>query len=1313
MPDSTPRKPDEQLDVSIKKGNDEVVLPKVSSDSAALTSAVDCTLDADAFERQFEQTLQQLPNDDSRIAACLGITEDLQPMQLPGAYRTLRIKVFREDLERTKNLLKGNALRLSEHFAGNPDDGHVTLTCVVPYRANIAHLTELFRQNGVTVQLDAANTQSFVLTTSTSGAFLVGSNIELDAAVEPPASPQPFDAFYATPQSLKYAQQVDISLPRPGFCTYLIIDQGNYMNLIEEISVLARSPDFYVTFYNGNIVILGLAEACASFLEDWANGIRNCANRAGASTKMLLGKGVIEHVDNGGFAVKEFSPDALQDQQMQNSRAYITAALAALVMDPTSRHARGGMPILKAVENSQLCELVDFVPKVKLHIGGPDKLVGYDEESRQFRSALIDNQTRLMIVKGLAGIGKSRVLDATLNGLPSSVRCSLDASGQKIPGSSLLNIIEQLSTQLMENERVSTMRGTQALYAFSKKTLSEKLNEIYRNPDRFVDMCVGAARLLNTGKTPFLIDDMHYIDGFSDPYIEAICSRYMAEGNGKVILSLRPEEYWQSQAVRNLRAACVAVEGDSPRSVKELELTGLDFSDENVAHEYVFYSLPPEIRQGKVLGPWFSELGQIAGRSPFVMTALMNVILEQDEDCLFVNLVVDEDTQTIMLADGVLEELGPLLRRESDLQTYYLNRIEKLEERPRQLLQCIALMGGGVATDAQIIAIARKLMLIRDNREFNAVVSPLVRKKYLVEVTGPKDEQRCFRLQYDTIKDYVIDSIRDPNEKLRLSYNLHACFKEDPAVPPEVKFVLAHNVAVAPNVPEFSHGFWKEYMSGARQCIAGVINQRERGKAYEIASTIISADALRTVSTELQLHRKERLEDIDRFVIEALFNVAQNAFWLGRYDKVHQMVAILETIHSQNPEAVSSLVEAHVLEFDAVYSAFYTKADAERLQQIYDRKLQGGAALDFALRALIQMKLAYRRNDFAGVEQSFSGEGRAALQALNKRSISETDQPSPSWLEALRLSSCTCPFGKMRNSIRQREDGAHFDDDVLLQPSAIDNEQRKQLLNLQQNAEVLLEKRFLLAPSSESSLLWQQAQILAFFGKYDEASDLLLEAYRKALQAEGYREAAAHAKVNGDVLVNKALGLSQPCEGDKSYSKRPIRREVLLNAIKTYTEQGMVALSKIDKANPYQLIMRVQRIRAIGILCISYKERIKSATLRERNIELAKIREEIEPNIKRAFDDFLYINKQWPHTASDPDSAGTLYDLVGYMGYILSAANELSVKFPQDLSDKQTYPFMTELSAQRAEDHSKKMVDAGCGEIDAKTAGLKHFKVFV
>ncbi len=1380
--------------------------------------------------RDLEEKIQDLP-EHQKLLAVLRITKPLQSKRLPEPYRAVSITVPRKNLGAMKALLQNLALPCSSDFAGDQSDELISLTYVVPHQSNIQHILDRASRSSIPAQIAIAEQATLILRKEGSPVISMHgslndhtSSIPTDqtpkavsvdgeetteitrqtGASSPTISPiaittsgghredealevleiAKFDTTHASAESYRHAKDSKISIPREGACTYLMIDQNLLQEqigksprakaLLSELGLIARSPDFYITSYNGYLIVMALAERSGSL-----KGMAKRIFKAVPLAKMFVGKGEIQHHGPKNFTIEGFpQTDARQGMTALNEGIYI---------DPeTTRHRDGSLDEVetKPTDNPRWLKMLSYRPKVSLRVGGPDKLVGYETQYEELVKGITDDQTKLMVVRGTAGMGKSRLIEEALSEdtVPSKIICSLDPSGKNIPGFGLMTIAEQISDQFTQYAETSSQTellnhpSARALLNYISGSQKEKLEMAQRNPAKLEEDCFNVLQLLNTGKTPLVVDDVHHADRFSMQYITSLVERYLSQTDGKAILSMRPEEMYQPKAVESLITR-TGVSSD----VKQLSVGGLDFSRDFIAREFVFHSLPKEIRQtpagtDRTLGPWYEELGRIAGRSPFVMKTLMDEILSDTEN----NLIIEGEA--IVLKREVLERIQTI-KSKSDLGSYYTERLERVPPNSRKFLQCLALMGGR-ATMRQVTAFSIQMLGVTDQTSLATITTPLTDGRYLSSPSKTKagSEETTIQLQHETMAELIIGSL-SPEEKLELSKSLYAIFREDRATHPDTKFALMHTVASSPVAPDVEDLVWGVgYGPLIDEALKDAKQRNAVGKAYAMAETILGENGCPTIIkavADLQTPETNVPDAIKKIAIQTLFAKAESAVYIGRFDEVERSVAILEAIENAHPGSIN-MQEAYLLLFEKAY--IQAEDDSKELERIYEEKLQNGRSLSPALKAVAEIKLAYRRNNIAEVALLYT-EALPVLNALNvdhkrrQTTVPEAQRsPHPSYMEAFRLHHVRGPAENLRRSIR-RKNRQIIDDDVLLQPGAIEKTHMPALLEITGKLREIEEARtanpLLFNGYSELSLRGEAATLAAVTGKYDQAVNILAESWRQAEQMDMHQRAARNAKLMGDIHVIQGISIIEKSptasEDGKTSQRTTLVRSHLLKAIDVYSNEGMISLAQVDKDEFYQAAMRIQRLRAIGLLCNSYEGQLVVAKARDQlELETDSTRESLGSHIQKAFEDFIHVNRMWGNKTktlsdfkgafevaneefneargvfqqADKDGRPTTpamreefdkksrakedaeaaykkalyevseisYYLTSYIGDAIDMARTLSIDIPEEVLNAEASPFMTTPVIEMGESFAGRIFDKGIGELPRKRKGLGRAK---
>ncbi|MBI4975757.1 ATP-binding protein, partial [Candidatus Peregrinibacteria bacterium] len=368
--------------------------------------------------------------------------------------------------------------------------------------------------------------------------------------------------------------------PRPGSCNYLMFDLSIFVGtersdilpkLLRELDTILTSKRFHIKVDSkkGYLIILGMAErgatntllSIATSMSAWISG-----------TKIILGKGEVEYEDKTTFKIKGLPEGEIEEQvEALGVGIHLSTELNDRINKPGSREGALSRIKTRPSTNQKFVQLTEYEPRVSLDTGGPDIMIGYENEEERLDTILKDNTTRLMVVEAEAGHGKTTLLHHTVGKLPAAILCSCDPASDdndktkresKVTGSSLATIAEQLAATLKRENlvgRVPPDRNTEALVdkllEFSERTRPEKIQSAQKDPDNLSACCLAAIRFITSEmgeKTPLLIEDLHHADRFSVQYITDIIYSH-AEKGGKAVYSKRPEEMYESQAEKQLK----------------------------------------------------------------------------------------------------------------------------------------------------------------------------------------------------------------------------------------------------------------------------------------------------------------------------------------------------------------------------------------------------------------------------------------------------------------------------------------------------------------------------------------------------------------------------------------------------------------------------------------------------------------------------------------------------------------------------------------------------------------------------------------
>ncbi len=1274
----------------------------------ALTNVRDATDQA----IRLEERIGELPPT-RRLQAYLGITERKPLTALkPQNLRVAQIKVPPRNLGALDAFLRTqteHVLPLGPRLIGDIQAEETTVTVMLAGKDTVHHLRHSLRKRNIGATIVSSQDPSILMRLE--GHSLVASDSHLTREDENGETrtvenldtvPSPsFDTALASSDSLEQAENERTQLPREGSCAFMMIDLSILENrelnspivrrLMTELSLFSHSPNFRITQYNGCLVIVETAEREGGTLINTAQRLygallRDCGtDDQRRTTKILLGTGEVRHHGEEQFSISGFPPTSFREElDTMHCGIYISQELDQIAADPTRRlHSLCRIETEKEEGERTFIRVNKIAPKVSLAIGGPDKLIGSERVLAKLEGELTDKETKLIIVKGAAGMGKSRITEGALSQLPAATRTAFPPAGRNLlPGYGLTIVASQIANQARESAGLSTNRDIQELQAFANLSPREQIAEAQRKPTRIVDLCNTA---LNQLSGPLVVDDIHHADTMSLTHIADLCAQYMKSGN-KVVLLMRPEELEEPQEVENLKRFTVRESGED--AARETTIHGLDFKDPQIAREYVFHSLPAETRQGKTLGPWAEQLGRIAVNSPYIMTALIKGVLE--------DLVIEDEV--INLTPQALARISKIgIGRKSDLDTYQRERLTGLPEDDLHLLQCVALIGGSISKE-HLERIASEALSMPPNR-INNSIRDLTERLYLIDQGGN------FDLQHETTRQLILSTIRNQGPRLTQLYTL---FRNDETLHPDSRLALAHRIATSERAPNLENPFWTEYGEVLTTSLREAESQRVPTRAHELAHQALTGKKTRIKEAIRSLTRNPSVESLPiyRTAVEALLALARNAVATSKTIEAGNAIEILERIHEKNPQLLPDLTEVHLLEFELVYINAGAEDAAKKLREIYNEKLQH-ANLSATQRTIVEMKLAHREGRHQGIDGIFQ-DGTAALDLANR---THPTQAHPDFVEAHRRISLR-NYERLRGQLR-RPAGRILDDDVLLSPSSLNQEQTERLSAIVSNAESLQEQTrrnpMALSPHGEFSMKDQMAQCQALQGYGKKAVRELLEVWRASTQLGIHDQAVVSAKRAGDIQVLAAISYTTKAprqnaagewEAGKTEKRHTVDRTQLLAAIDTYSTPGMISLAAIE--NPthfYQMAIRIQRIRAIGILCDSYSEELGGGAAMQEHL-----REELAPHIDQACRDIAYISTYFTDQSTNPE----IQYYLAYAGQVIQTGLALRVNSAMALNSDSAKTAILNAEANKIAQREARIKheDHGLGEIERKEKGL-------
>lgn len=1131
--------------------------------------------------------------------------------------------------------------------------------------------------------------------------------VSADHAKKPQQFGEPFSVSrYMASNSLQLAQKdgrIEGNITEET--SYLILDISKLLrettsnlqviNILNKLASLSASPEFLVSLdQQGHLVIINRAQRGGSFMTRLAAEIEKSTN---GKSNIIIGKGILKKQDNHYDIENYPNRNTIIDWERQGTikpRTFLTQSTAQTLT--SGRDATTVSFEVDVVDGSDLLALRDVKRNAKLHISGPDKFIGLDKELEQTSDSIDpSSNTKLTILNGSAGCGKSRLANEALKNHPNALIHSIDASGENIPGAALAEmsttIKEAVDAKLPEDVKVRHYVEISVLKNYAGKSNDQKLKEAQTSPQSLVELYLRCLTLLEKTCGSFLlvIDDVHHIDRHSESYMMTMLEKFLTQTQSKAMIMRRPEETYHSVAQTNLasnihskcrqRDQSRGIEGNNSY-VKSINLSDqesgkpkLDIRDPKIAYEYAFHSLPVSLRltetgEPRNLGNWPAELAKKC-RTPFDFTSILNSLLEDSD-----SFIIGSDN--IALSPEKKDALSAV-NNDRDLLSYHQNRMRRLPDNAKRILQCVAILGTKVSYK-NLQGIASEVLGI-DQAQISTAIFDLNKGGYIVQ-----HEEGGFNIQHDNYRDIAIGTLNQ-KDKRDIIEKLYSKLNDDPTIHNDKKFALLCEISDTVPFTQQNKTFWNHYCARANEAMQTAEKERAFGRGYSIGMTILNGlekDDTNTLSQALEKLKANPAEAktvptiIKELIIKALFAIAKNGLNLGNFGKTTEAIDTLELL-----EADQFLTEAYVIGFRAAH----LQVNVGAMEKYYSKaKIRPDFKPSDDLS--MQIRLAFKKESFKECERLFT------LAKDFIESIRETDPQASDEFERLRQRIL------VDQTRKNLENDEGVDGDVVSDPTWLDSTKTQEFIDIQTtlgNLNALREAepdRF--DPIQELQLRDQMAELSAFLGNYQSASESLREVWRLAQQMQIPAEAARASKLKGDFEIMQAISQIQYPNNENQGKARAIPngtilRNNVLKAIRTYTENGFAALEKLEDKNDFQLIIRGQRMRAVSILVRSYSNEIEAnKSFGELMSSAEQIKSELLPHLKTALEDFDYISKSpnWGKTFITPGLAGPYsYYGTSSMGHILQCIKdlgiteqEIGIALPNILDDKNFAAFNPE-----------------------------------
>jgi hypothetical protein len=1117
------------------------------------------------------------------------------------------------------------------------------------------------------------------------------------------------------PNRLRETMQAESSYLVININALLASNDPTKYKILDKIGSKAVSEDFTIALdQNGNIIIVDFAQRSGSYMAGLAADIESSTEN---KTSILLAKGVFKK--DGAITGMENYPDSgslahWASIAKENPGTYLTAATEKDINEGRDSTTHG-LETEAVSTSSEFLKLSNVIRRPKLHIGGPDRLIGQAVEIEKMQNfAKTSSKSKLLVINGGAGSGKSRLADELLKENPTALVASVEASGENIPGAALadlaITIYEAMNARLNDIQKSRFQEELRELKNFAALPEDERISQAQTAPHNISEACQKGLLILEKtgGSFLFAIDDIHHIDRFSESHIMSLVEKFLTNSKSKVMMMRRPEETYHSIAQENLITNIHnKFKGQSSEGQRPVEFVEpkLNLQDPKTVRDYVFYSLPAEIRinelnreEKELTGKWPQQLAAKC-RTPFDLTSLISSLLEDPKK----SLIIGPDS--ISIRPEALEEI----KKHKDLKTYHENRVRRLNEPAQAVLQYISILGAKLSK-TKLIDLATTIGGFSPE-EANQAFLDLVQGGYIIA-----NEQEGCGIQHDNYKNIALSSLNETKKK-ELVVTLYLKFNDSKDVHNDKKFALL--CEISNSIPIEDSEFWTHYTARANQALRDAKQERSAGRGYEIAMTILGDLNIRAHKDEplikdlIALYTgSERASqvrpEIKKMLTNALFAVVKNGLNLGRFKKTTDSIAVLERIGAEE-----YLTEAYAIGFRAAQIQHDTAAMDKFFRKYIARTDRKNSEV-----VSMQLRLAFKKADSAGFGECDriinSPTYKATMSALaSSDSIAHT--------EFTRLEQ-RIKLDKIRKNL-ENKDGV--DGDVVLDPGLLKPEDFSEIVRIKKELDIiskeLQEHPDNFDPLQELHLRHQLAEIQAFLGNYETAAQSLNEVWRLAQQMQIPTEAVRAAKFKGDIEMMMAVAQVQLTE-EKGLTAQPFKNGItfpqrILKAIQTYTENGCSLLEeKSEKKNDHQLIMRGQRLRAIAALALSYENQIAATKIPGSKLASAnEIKGELIPHLKTAIEDFKFMNQspEWKTVFNNKENGGFYsYYLTSSMGHVLKAIEDLEISESElgteipDVLDTANYPGFSPENINDALNASISMKD-NVGEVDnRKLPGL-------
>lgn len=984
------------------------------------------------------------------------------------------------------------------------------------------------------------------------------------------------------PSVSKYPEKMKENQIRLGPCSYIATgtdifsEEQMAKDVLEHLAVITQSKDFAVDFDQmGNMVLLALHERAAGRLLLWASSL---TKMTGSKAHILFGKGQIVKADEHNLVIDNYLtlPGNIYFQSLgaENPGLYSTDYYLEMMKgtrDQTLARIEG-IETRKGFISINVIKRVDFSAG-----GGPERLIGYENEVAEIESALKPaSSNKLIFVEGSAGTGKSRIIYEVTDELPNVVKISVDPAGRNITGFSLVDFAAQLGDDIKARYGAgqTVPQSIRLLQSFNDCSDNEKLYEANRFPEIVCSYCEEALSCLEKEIGPFtiVVDDIHHNDRFSDGFMMELFQDFLKKEDtfSKAIMLRRPDSRYASAAQENLK---INVGNVTTVSLEENGKPKLDFSNVAVASEYVLYSLPKEIRinpetgKPRAIGDWVTELG-CRCETPFEMSSYLQGIVAHSSEYLIVN------KEKIELTTNGREKMSKSLGQEMII--YHLERIrEQLSTESLRVLQTFALVGFSYSF-REYLEQFMELAFGYTVEKTNCILRELQEKGYLIAerkvlYSGESDDDMepitSYRIWHENLRDIVLKHTMDEKEREDIATNVYKAATELKLVSDDQLFTLMHYAAHNKDINDGD--FWADYMNYGNRTIQHAKRDNLYAQGYNVATMILdelqseentAPDESSTVAKALTglTYGEELPEGFKVFILDTLKAIAYHGYYVGEMEKVHEAISVMERVQEQFPNENIGMTNLYEIGFDAAYF----QADRKQLME-YFKKMQAGG-VDSAKLKIYTLRASYSHRQTDECLRIIDSYGEEELP-LEVERLKYRIELQAIYLDLLK---------------------SGIDGDAAYSGLDLTTEQTRRVWGVR-TAMSKFRQKFAAAskdeankkkrnhPIMELSLLDIEGDAEAFLGIYSQAIKCFSEIWRLAMQMEIPRQALFAAKRKGDLEIMQAVA-------SEHAGKYVDSQRFLKSAVFTYSEEGHnVAKKMTDKA--WLDLFHIQRLRAISM----------------------------------------------------------------------------------------------------------------------------------